>query len=77
MLQNVSAWNLYPVANSALVTLTQTLLDAGTPAGGYTMEDFNGSPRSATAPTVGAYEFSAPTNPGWQLADGMCHCVRT
>ncbi len=36
------------------------------------MEDFNGSPRSATAPTVGAYEFSTPTNPGWQL---LMECV--
>jgi len=33
--------------------------------------DFNDDARSATAPTVGAYEYSQSTNPGWTLAHGF------
>ena len=36
-----------------------------------TSEDFNCNPRSTSAPTVGAYQYSTATNPGWTITQSM------
>lgn len=59
--QSVSQWNLYP-------TSTGLLVGGGYPVG--VTEDFNGVARSTTSPTVGAYEYTTLSNPGWILHEG-------
>ncbi|KAH3764871.1 chondroitinase B [Pelomyxa schiedti] len=58
--------SVYPVTGSDLI-------DAG--QGGWSDQDFNCLDRSASTPTVGAYEFVADENPGWELQDAIKECV--
>lgn len=51
-------FNVYPKATSALI---RAGLETGLPY------DFNQFSRSACAPTIGAYEFSSNSNPGWAI----------
>jgi hypothetical protein len=55
---NIANNNVYPAVGSALIK-------AGDSTHSTTI-DFNGLPRG-NPPTIGAYEFSADTNPGWAV----------
>ncbi len=44
------------------------------PAGYAT--DFNQTPRSISAPTIGAYEYTSAANPGWPLQKGTYAITR-
>jgi len=56
-LQGYSNDNVYPTTSSSLISKGSSQYSSS--------YDFNGKPRSKTTPTVGAYEYSTPTNPGW------------
>ncbi len=58
--------DLYPLAGSPLI-------DAGDPAHAVE-DDFNCLPRGG-APEVGAYDYSAPQNPGWMIQEGFKECA--
>jgi hypothetical protein len=58
---NVNTDNFYPIAGSPLIAAGSGTY--GTPF------DFNYNTRSLTSPTVGAYEYSTPTNPGCGVGD--------
>jgi len=61
--------NYYPLSNS-------TLIGRAYPISDVTL-DYNCLPRSSTAPTVGAYEYSEPNNPGPPLVPGFKSCAPT
>lgn len=54
--------NLYPASVSALIGGGVEDSDAYVPS-----TDFSGVPRDGDAPSVGAYEYISPGNPGWIL----------
>lgn len=63
-LQLTDAYDVYPRSNA-------TLIVNGSPtAPGYDT-DFNLTPRNLTKPTIGAYEYTTATNPGWQVQKGI------
>jgi len=64
-LLDTAGLNFYPRATSALV-------GAGNPEWSVAY-DFNGVTRSATAPTIGAYEWTGPSQPAgaWQVQLGL------
>eukprot|EP01088_Endostelium_zonatum_P008062 TRINITY_DN2061_c0_g2_i1.p1 TRINITY_DN2061_c0_g2~~TRINITY_DN2061_c0_g2_i1.p1 ORF type:complete len:485 (-),score=126.29 TRINITY_DN2061_c0_g2_i1:57-1511(-) len=56
-LPGIGSFNVYPAAGSTLIARGN-----GSVSVGY---DFNYMSRDATRPTVGAYEYSTASNPGW------------
>ncbi len=53
-----NVFDVYPLANGNLTARAVPLLSC-------CKTDFNQNPRSASAPTIGAYEYSSVSNPGW------------
>ncbi len=64
--QDAPAWDFYPSSAS-------TLRDSADPSGATFIPevDFNGLPRQASAPDVGAYEFGEASNPGSPIREGF------
>jgi len=61
-LLNPTGLDFYPSPSSSLIGNASTLSQFSTSI------DFNCNPRNNKLPTVGAYQYSTPTNPGWQIA---------
>lgn len=59
-----------PTNNNYYPKSTSALLNAGS-AAQLTSIDFNCNSRNASAPTVGAYQYSSATNPGWAISKQM------
>ncbi|MBW2461053.1 MAG: right-handed parallel beta-helix repeat-containing protein [Deltaproteobacteria bacterium] len=59
-----------PATNVFYPPTGSVLIDSGDSAQGAS-EDYNGSARGDGSPDVGAYEHTAPENPGWMLAAGF------
>ncbi len=63
---DIENWDFYPSEGSLLRGVADADASAWLPE-----DDFNGAPRDAAAPDVGAYQWIDDANPGWTLQEGL------